>query len=49
VTDAEDALKKLRANPGDKKATEALERALQRLKERELPNIPGDEYPKAGR
>jgi hypothetical protein len=37
VADAEAALKKLRENPGDKQATEALERALTRLKEREKP------------
>jgi RNA polymerase sigma factor (sigma-70 family) len=43
VTDAENALKKLRENPGDKQATEALERALKRLKEREMPNMPGKE------
>lgn len=39
VTDAETALKKLRTNPGDKKATEALEQALQLLKEREAERI----------
>jgi RNA polymerase sigma factor (sigma-70 family) len=37
VSDAEAALKKLRANPGDEQATEALERALKQLKEREKP------------
>jgi RNA polymerase sigma factor (sigma-70 family) len=37
VTDAENALKKLRENPGDKQATESLERALKQLKEREKP------------
>jgi hypothetical protein len=35
VSDAEAALKKLRANPHDKAATEALERALKRLKQQE--------------
>lgn len=35
LSDAEAALKKLRTNPGDKEATEELERALKRLKERE--------------
>jgi RNA polymerase sigma factor (sigma-70 family) len=35
VSDAEAALKKLRANPNDMQATKALERALNRLKERE--------------
>jgi hypothetical protein len=38
VSDAEAALKKLRANPGDKEAAEALERALKKLKEREKQN-----------
>ncbi len=42
VADAEAALKKLRENPGDKQATEALERALQRLKERDKQNQPGE-------
>jgi RNA polymerase sigma factor (sigma-70 family) len=45
VSDAEAALKKLRANPGDKKATEALERALKKLKEKEKPNLPGEGTP----
>jgi hypothetical protein len=45
VSDAEAALKKLRANPTDKHATEALERALKRLKEREKPNMPGEGAP----
>jgi RNA polymerase sigma factor (sigma-70 family) len=40
VSDAEGALKKLRENPGDKQATEALERALKQLKEREKPKVP---------
>jgi RNA polymerase sigma factor (sigma-70 family) len=35
---AEDALKKLRADPTDKQAADALERALQRLKERGKPD-----------
>jgi hypothetical protein len=35
LADAEAALKKLRANPNDKEAADALDRALQRLKERE--------------
>ena len=43
VSEAEAALKKLRENPGDKQATEALERALKRLKEREKPTVPGEE------
>lgn len=42
VTDGENALKKLRENPGDKRATEALERALQRLKERDKQNATGE-------
>ena len=37
VSDAEAALKKLRAKPGDNEATEELERALKRLKELEKP------------
>jgi RNA polymerase sigma factor (sigma-70 family) len=45
VSDAEAALKKLRENPGDKQATEALERALKRLKEREKSNVPGESRP----
>jgi RNA polymerase sigma factor (sigma-70 family) len=45
VADAEAALKKLRANPGDKEATEELERALKRLKEREKPRVPGQGRP----
>ncbi len=44
VTDAENALKKLKENPGDKQATEALERALQRLKERDKQNPPALNY-----
>jgi RNA polymerase sigma factor (sigma-70 family) len=35
LAEAEAALKKLRANPQDKEAADALDRALQRLKERE--------------
>jgi RNA polymerase sigma factor (sigma-70 family) len=45
VSDAEAALKKLRENPGDKQATEALERALKKLKEREKPDQPGEQRP----
>jgi hypothetical protein len=41
VSDAEAALKKLRENPGDTKATEELERALKRLKEQKKPEVPG--------
>jgi RNA polymerase sigma factor (sigma-70 family) len=37
LAEAEDALKKLRANPDDKQAADALEKALQRLKERKKP------------
>jgi RNA polymerase sigma factor (sigma-70 family) len=37
LAEAEAALKKLRANPNDKQAADALERALKRLKEREKP------------
>lgn len=42
LANAEKALKKLRANPNDTKAIEALERALKRLKEREKPNVPSE-------
>jgi RNA polymerase sigma factor (sigma-70 family) len=45
VSDAEAALKKLKENPGDKKATEALEKALQRLKEREKSDAPSPRNP----
>jgi RNA polymerase sigma factor (sigma-70 family) len=40
VADAENALRKLRENPGDKQATKLLERALHRIKEREGANPP---------
>jgi RNA polymerase sigma factor (sigma-70 family) len=45
VAEAEAALKKLRQDPSDKQATESLERALQRLKERAKPKpkVPGQE------
>jgi RNA polymerase sigma factor (sigma-70 family) len=46
VADAEAALKKLRQDPSDKQATDELERALKRLKERERPRPPADEVPK---
>jgi hypothetical protein len=39
---AEAALKKLRENPGDKQATEMLERALKLLKQREKPKVPSE-------
>jgi RNA polymerase sigma factor (sigma-70 family) len=39
--EAEAALKKLRENPGDTKATETLERALKKLKEQKKPEVPG--------
>jgi len=39
VTDAENALKKLRENPSDKQATKALEQALKQLKERQKQKI----------
>ncbi len=42
VSDAENALKKLKENPGDKQATEALERALQQLKERDKQKTTGE-------
>ncbi len=37
VAEAEAALKKLRANPNDRQAAEALERATKQLKERGKP------------
>jgi hypothetical protein len=40
VADAEAALKRLRQDPSDKEAADALERALKRLKEREKPRPP---------
>jgi RNA polymerase sigma-70 factor (ECF subfamily) len=40
LAEAEAALKKLRANPNDKQAADALERALKQLKEREKPELP---------
>lgn len=46
VSDAEAALKKLRANPGDEQATEELERALKKLKEREKPDVPSEGTPR---
>jgi hypothetical protein len=45
LTHAENALKKLRANPGDKQAVESLERALKKLKEREKRNAPSERIP----
>jgi RNA polymerase sigma factor (sigma-70 family) len=41
VSEAEAALKKLRENPSDTKATEELERALKKLKEQKKPEVPG--------
>src|SRR5262249_8372230 len=46
VAHAEKALQRPRANPGDKQAVEALERALKKLKEREKPDQPGEQSPK---
>jgi hypothetical protein len=40
LTEAESALKKLRANSNDKQAADALERALKQLKERAKPEHP---------
>jgi RNA polymerase sigma factor (sigma-70 family) len=40
LAEAEAALKRLQEDPGDRRATEALERALKRLKEREKPKGP---------
>jgi RNA polymerase sigma factor (sigma-70 family) len=45
LTRAEEALKKLRTNPGDKQATEELERALKQLKEREKATPPASSSP----
>jgi hypothetical protein len=42
VSELEDAVKRLRNDPKDKQAAEALERALKRLKEREKPKPPAD-------
>jgi RNA polymerase sigma factor (sigma-70 family) len=43
LADLEDAVKRLRKSPDDKKAAEALDRALRRLKERPKPNgAPGE-------
>jgi RNA polymerase sigma factor (sigma-70 family) len=41
LAELEDAVKRLRKNPNDKRAAEALDRALRRLKERPKPNQPG--------
>lgn len=49
VRDAEAALKKLRASPGDKQATEALERALKQLKEREKSRPPANPRPEGAK
>jgi RNA polymerase sigma-70 factor (ECF subfamily) len=45
LADAEAALKMLRQKPDDKRATEALERALRRLKERQRPMPPPSKKP----
>ncbi len=45
LSKAEAALKKLREKTDDKEAVEALELALQRLKEQEKPKVPGPAYP----
>jgi RNA polymerase sigma factor (sigma-70 family) len=41
LAELEDAVKRLRKNPSDKQAAEALDRALRRLKEQPRPNKPG--------
>jgi hypothetical protein len=46
VAEAEAALKKLRRDPSDKEATEALERALQRLKVKAKERGAGTPYPR---
>jgi hypothetical protein len=46
LAEAEAALKKLRADPKDRQATDALEKALKRLKERAKPDGAGGNPPK---
>jgi hypothetical protein len=46
LTHAENALKRLRANPGDKRAVESLERALKKLKEQEKQIAPSEGDPR---
>jgi hypothetical protein len=41
LAELEDAVKRLRQDPQDKRAAEALDRALRRLKERTKPEMPG--------
>jgi RNA polymerase sigma factor (sigma-70 family) len=43
LAELEDAVKRLRKNPQDKKAAEALDRAMRRLKEQPKPNKPGQQ------
>jgi RNA polymerase sigma factor (sigma-70 family) len=45
LAELEDAVKRLRKNPNDKQAAEALDRALRRLKERPKPNRPAEKRP----
>jgi len=45
LSDAEMALKRLRDKTDDKQAIDALEQALQRLKERDKPKRPGSVGP----
>jgi hypothetical protein len=42
VREAEAALEKLRSNPDDKQAVEALEQALKQLKKKEKPKVPDE-------
>jgi RNA polymerase sigma factor (sigma-70 family) len=49
IAEAEAALKKLRDNPNDRQAAEALERALKSLKERERPREPREAAPERRR
>jgi RNA polymerase sigma factor (sigma-70 family) len=45
LAELEDAVKRLRKNPNDKQAAEALDRALRRMKERQKPNRPLEKRP----
>jgi RNA polymerase sigma factor (sigma-70 family) len=45
LAEVEDAVKRLRKDPKDKQAAEALDRALRRLKERPKPNKPAEKGP----
>jgi RNA polymerase sigma factor (sigma-70 family) len=45
LTHAENALNRLRENPGDEQAVESLRQALKKLKEREKRNVPREKNP----